>query len=140
MTDRTGREIDYLRVSVTDRCNLRCVYCMPAQGVEAVPYDQLLTLEEIARICAAAARLGISRVKLTGGEPLVRKGCPRLVGMLKAIPGIREVTMTTNGVLLPRLLPQLTAAGLDAVNISLDTLDPARFEALTRSPDRKSVV
>lgn len=134
MTDRTGREIDYLRVSVTDRCNLRCVYCMPAQGVEAVPYDQLLTLEEIARICAAAARLGISRVKLTGGEPLVRKGCPRLVGMLKAIPGIREVTMTTNGVLLPRLLPQLTAAGLDAVNISLDTLNPARFEALTRSP------
>lgn len=134
MTDRTGREIDYLRVSVTDRCNLRCVYCMPARGVEPVPYEKLLTLEEIAKVCAAAARLGISRVKLTGGEPLVRKGCPRLVEMLKAIPGIREVTMTTNGVLLPQMLGELTAAGLDAVNISLDTLDPERFLALTRFP------
>ena len=96
MTDGTGRVIDYLRVSVTDRCNLRCVYCMPPRGVEPVPHREMLTLEEIGTICRAAAQLGVTRVKLTGGEPLVRKGCPRLVEMLKAIPGIREVTMTTN--------------------------------------------
>lgn len=134
MIDGKGRTIDYLRVSVTDRCNLRCVYCMPAQGVEPEPYENLLTLEEIARVCAAAARLGISKIKVTGGEPLVRKGCAHLVGLLKAIPGIREVTMTTNGVLLPRELPALVENGLDAVNISLDTLDPERFLALTRRP------
>ncbi len=132
MTDGKGRIIDYIRVSLTDRCNLRCVYCMPAQGVEPEPYENLLTLEEITRVCAAAARLGISKVKLTGGEPLVRKGCAALVGMLKAIPGIREVTMTTNGVLLPRELPALVENGLDAVNISLDTLDPETFRTLTR--------
>ena len=132
MTDGKGRIIDYIRVSLTDRCNLRCVYCMPAQGVEPEPYENQLTLEEITRDCAAAARLGISKVKLTGGEPLVRKGCAALVGMLKAIPGIREVTMTTNGVLLPRELPALVENGLDAVNISLDTLDPETFRTLTR--------
>ena len=99
---------------------------MPAQGVEPEPYENLLTLEEITRVCAAAARLGISKIKVTGGEPLVRKGCTQLVGMLKAIPGIREVTMTTNGVLLPRELPALVENGLDAVNISLDTLAPER--------------
>ena len=134
MIDAAGRTIDYLRVSVTDRCNLRCVYCMPAQGVEPVPYSELLTLEEMARVCAAAARLGVTKIKLTGGEPLVRKGCTHLVEMLKAIPGIQEVTMTTNGVLLARELPGLVKAGLDAVNISLDTLDPAHFETLTRFP------
>ena len=134
MTDGKGRTIDYIRVSVTDRCNLRCVYCMPARGVEPEPYENLLTLEEIVRVCAAAARLGITKVKVTGGEPLVRKGCARLVGMLKATPGIREVTMTTNGVLLPRELPALVENGLDAVNISLDTLDPEQFLALTRRP------
>ncbi len=134
MTDGKGRTIDYIRVSVTDRCNLRCVYCMPAQGVEPEPYENLLTLEEIVRVCAAAARLGISKVKVTGGEPLVRKGCAQLVGMLKSTPGIREVTMTTNGVLLPRELPALVENGLDAVNISLDTLDPDCFMALTRCP------
>lgn len=134
MTDGTGRVIDYLRVSVTDRCNLRCVYCMPPRGVEPVPHREMLTLEEIGTICGAAARLGVTRVKLTGGEPLVRKGCPRLVEMLKAIPGIREVTITTNGILLPRMLGELTAAGLDGVNISLDTLDPVRYKALTRYP------
>ncbi len=139
MTDGKGRTIDYLRVSVTDRCNLRCVYCMPAQGVEPEPYENLLTLEEITRVCAAAARLGISKIKVTGGEPLVRKGCTQLVGMLKAIPGIREVTMTTNGVLLPRELPALVENGLDAVNISLDTLDPERFLALTRCPLEENV-
>ncbi len=86
MTDGTGRVIDYLRVSVTDRCNLRCVYCMPPRGVEPVPHREMLTLEEIGTICGAAARLGVTRVKLTGGEPLVRKGCPRLVEMLRPSP------------------------------------------------------
>ena len=134
MIDNRGRNIDYLRVSITDRCNLRCVYCMPREGIQAVPYPEMLTLEEIGEVCAAAATLGITKIKLTGGEPLVRKGCVQLVEMLKATPGIREVTMTTNGVLLPRELPGLVKAGLDAVNISLDTLDPAHFEALTRVP------
>lgn len=134
MTDGTGRKIDYLRISVTDRCNLRCVYCMPAQGVEPVPYEELLTLEELAEVAAAAALTGIEKVRITGGEPLVRRGCVRLVELLKAVPGIREVTMTTNGVLLPEKLEGLVAAGLDGVNISLDTLDPGRYERLTRRP------
>lgn len=139
MIDGRGRTIDYLRVSITDRCNLRCIYCMPAEGVEPEPCENLLTLEEIARVCAAAARLGVTKIKLTGGEPLVRRGCADLAGMLKAIPGIREVTMTSNGLLLPRELPALVKAGLDAVNISLDTLDPEQFLALTRCPREGNV-
>lgn len=134
MTDGTGRKIDYLRISVTDRCNLRCVYCMPAQGVEPVPYRELLTLEELGEVAAAAAQVGIEKIKVTGGEPLVRKGCTRLVELLKRTPGIREVTMTTNGLLLPEHLGGLTRAGLDGVNISLDTLDPDGFARLTRRP------
>ena len=116
MKDQYNREIDYLRVSVTDRCNLRCVYCMPEEGVEPVAHEEILSYEEILRVCRCAAKLGFWRVKLTGGEPLVRRGVAGLAREIKAIPGIRQVTMTTNGVLLGDYAEELAAAGLDAVN------------------------
>ena len=100
MQDQFGRKIEYIRVSVTDRCNLRCIYCMPQEGVPAVPHSEILTFDEIERFCRIAAELGISRIKLTGGEPLVRRGLPFLLGKLKHIPGVEQVTLTTNGTLL----------------------------------------
>ena len=130
MIDGFGRKIDYMRISITDRCNLRCKYCMP-DGIELLPMSSMLTYEEIARICGYASGLGIRKIKLTGGEPLVRIGLAELVKMIKAVPGIEQVTMTTNGVLLAGSAEELKAAGLDAVNISLDTVDPDRFEAVT---------
>ena len=132
MLDQFGREISYLRISVTDRCNLRCRYCMPAEGVEWVPHGAVLSYEQIIRIVRAASRLGVEKVRLTGGEPLVRRGLAELAGALKAIEGIRSVTLTTNGLLLADQLPGLLAAGLDGVNLSLDTLDRAQFASLTR--------
>ena len=119
-----------MRISVTDRCNLRCRYCMP-DGIERIPMSDLLTYEEIAFVCRQAADLGIGSFRITGGEPLVRKGCVRLVSMLKETPGVRRVTMTTNGVLLGEHLNGLLDAGLDAVNISLDTLDRGQYKAIT---------
>lgn len=130
MIDQFGRTIDYLRVSVTDRCNLRCRYCMP-EGCHWLPIEEILTLEEIVRVCSIAARLGITKIKVTGGEPLVRKGCVELVSMLRGIPGIEQVTMTTNGVLLSDAAQPLKKAGLSAVNVSLDTLDPDRYREIT---------
>lgn len=130
MIDQFGRTIDYLRVSVTDRCNLRCRYCMP-EGCHWLPMEEILTLEEIVRICSIAARLGITKIKVTGGEPLVRRGCVELVSMLREIPGIEQVTMTTNGVLLSDATRRLKEAGLSAVNVSLDTLDPDRYREIT---------
>ena len=130
LTDRYGRTISYMRISVTDRCNLRCRYCMP-DGIERIPMSDLLTYEEIAFVCRQAADLGIGSFRITGGEPLVRKGCVRLVSMLKETPGVRRVTMTTNGVLLGEHLNGLLDAGLDAVNISLDTLDRGQYKAIT---------
>ncbi len=130
MKDSYGRIIDYMRISITDRCNLRCRYCMP-EGISQVPMEEILTYEEIEELCRAASELGISRLKITGGEPLVRSGCPRLIGMLKKIPGIEQVTMTTNGTLLKQYLPQLLDNGLDAVNISLDTLNPQIYQQIT---------
>ena len=105
MEDKYGRTINYIRISITDRCNLRCRYCMP-QGAAFVPQEDLLTDQEIQQVCRAAARMGISMVKITGGEPLLREGCAELVGMLKRLPGIRQVTMTTNGILLHQYLLQ----------------------------------
>ena len=119
-----------MRISVTDRCNLRCRYCMP-DGIERIPMSDLLTYEEIAFVCRQAADLGIGSFRSTGGEPLVRKGCVRLVSMLKEAPGVRRVTMTTNGVLLGEHLNGLLDAGLDAVNISLDTLDRGQYKVIT---------
>ena len=130
MIDATGRVVDYMRVSITDRCNLRCRYCMP-DGIEQVEMAQILTYEEIKRACTLAAGLGIRKIKITGGEPLVRKGCVDLVKMIKEIPGVSQVTMTTNGILLKEHLNRLMQAGLDGVNISLDTLSRKKYQNIT---------
>ena len=132
MIDKYGREIDYLRISLTDRCNLRCIYCMPEEGVKSLSHAEILTYDEILRICRCAADLGIRKIKLTGGEPLVRKGCASLAKQIKAIPGIEKVTLTTNGILLAEQLDALLDAGIDAINISLDTLDPELFKKVAR--------
>ena len=139
MKDSYGREIDYLRISVTDRCNLRCRYCMP-EGIDKLPMPDLLTYEEIEETARAAARLGFRKLKVTGGEPLVRRNVPELIGILKRIPGIREVTVTTNGTLLAEQIGALKAAGLDAVNVSLDTLRPERFREITGTDALASVL
>ena len=130
MFDSKGRKIHYLRLSVTDLCNLRCRYCMP-DGVDKLEREDILTYEEFLRLAALFAQCGVDTVRVTGGEPLVRKAVEQLVKGLKAIPGIRKVTMTTNAVLLEQQLPALLEAGLDSVNISLDTLDPALFAKIT---------
>ncbi len=139
MKDGFGREIDYMRISITERCNLRCRYCMP-DGIIQVPMNDILTYEEIIRVCHAAAGAGIHKLKITGGEPLVRDGCPELIGELKAVTGIEQVTMTTNGVLLAELLPELLDNGLDAVNISLDTMDRDAYQQITGRDELPRVV
>lgn len=128
-----------MRISVTDRCNLRCRYCMP-EGIESIPMKELLTYEEIAFVCAQAVSLGIDRFRITGGEPLVRKDCVALVSLLKKIPGIESIAMTTNGVLLQEYLQNLLDAGLDAVNISLDTLDRGQYQAMTGMDELERVL
>lgn len=132
MTDQYGRQVRYLRISLTDRCNLRCRYCMPEQGVDLCAHADLLRYEEIVAIARAALDCGIDTFKLTGGEPLARRGVPVLVAALKELPGTRQVTLTTNGLLLGEQLDALVAAGLDAVNVSLDTLDETQYHTLTR--------
>ncbi len=132
MLDRFNRHITYLRISVTDRCNFRCEYCMPAEGVPWKPHEEILSFREIADIVKVGTKLGIKKIRLTGGEPLVRKDLPELVKMLAEIPKIEEIGMTTNGVLLPKYAQQLKEAGLTRVNISLDTLDPEKFKKITR--------
>lgn len=130
MLDRYGRVINYLRISVTDRCNLRCCYCMP-EGVQDVGMKNILTFEEIWEIVRTGVSLGITHIRITGGEPLVRKGCVDLVRGIREIPGVETITMTTNGVLLGNYGKQLKEAGVDGVNISLDTLDPEEFYKIT---------
>ena len=132
MKDQYGRSINYIRISVTDRCNLRCVYCMPEEGVEQISHSEILTYQEITRIARIGAGMGITRIKLTGGEPLVRGELHRLVSMLTALDQVEEVTLTTNGILLGEQIQQLAAAGIRAVNISLDTLDREQYRAITR--------
>ncbi|MBE8949856.1 MAG: GTP 3',8-cyclase MoaA [Quinella sp. 3Q1] len=132
MKDQFGREIEYARISVTDRCNLRCRYCMPECGVKKIPHAEILTLEEVLRVAKIFSRLGIRKIRLTGGEPLLRKNLSTLVRELKNLSGIEQVTLTTNGVLLKNFAPELIAAGLDGVNLSLDTLDEKIFADLTR--------
>ena len=138
MFDANRRSIHYLRLSVTDLCNLRCRYCMP-DGVEKLEREEVLTYEEFLRLAGLFAQCGIDTVRVTGGEPLVRKGVDQLVAGLKAIPGIRKVTMTTNGVLLAEQLPALLRAGLDSVNISLDTLSPEVFAQITARNEFEAV-
>jgi cyclic pyranopterin phosphate synthase len=130
--DEFGRAISYLRVSVTDRCNLRCVYCMPPEGIPHSSHAAILRYEELALVVHAASRVGIRKVRLTGGEPLARLGMPDFVRMIAAIPGIDDISMTTNGTLLARHAADLAAAGLQRVNVSLDTLRPDRFRQITR--------
>lgn len=132
MIDRYGRTIDYMRISVTDRCNLRCVYCVPECGVTRIPTERLLTEEELLRITRAAAKEGIAHVKVTGGEPLLRPNLAGLVQKIREIPGIETVTLTTNGILLPDQIDALAAAGISGINISLDTLNKERYRSLTR--------
>jgi cyclic pyranopterin phosphate synthase len=132
MNPPAGQEVDYLRLSVTDRCNYRCVYCMPAEGVPFRRHEDMLSYEDMEFFVRVAADMGITKVRLTGGEPLVRKGLPDLVALLHDVPGIRGISLTTNGVLLPQFGRALKTNGLDRVNISLDSLDPQRYRSLTR--------
>lgn len=140
MKDSFGRTIDYLRISVTDRCNFRCVYCMPEEGADVAPKEWILRYEEIATIVRVAAELGIRKVRLTGGEPLVRKDIAQLVRMIAHTPGIAEVSMTTNGFLLSHHARELKEAGLSRINISLDTLHPDRFVRIARRGSLQQVL
>lgn len=130
--DQYGRTIDYLRLSVTDLCNYRCRYCMPAEGVEKGAHGSILTVEEFVEIGEAAVKLGVRKIRLTGGEPLVRHGILDICRTLRAIPELKELCLTTNGSLLPELAQPLREAGVDRLNISLDTLKPERFREITR--------
>lgn len=132
MKDQFGRSIEYARISVTDRCNLRCRYCMPECGVKKIPHAQILSLEEILRVAGIFSRLGIRKIRVTGGEPLLRKNLPTLIRGLKNLSGVEIVTLTTNGVLLKNFARELIAAGLDGVNLSLDTLNEKIFADITR--------
>ena len=131
MIDAHGRRIDYMRISLTDRCNLRCRYCTPEEIV-SIGHEEILRFEEILEICRHAVTLGITKFKITGGEPLVRRGCISFLRNLKSIPGVEQVTITTNGVLLKDCLPELEEIGIDGINISLDTLDEKTYEHVTR--------
>ena len=132
MKDRYGRTIKYLRLSVTDLCNCRCVYCMGENGVPRLPHSAILSFEEIEEIVRAAVSLGVTKVRLTGGEPLVRRGIDELVRCLRGIEGVEELAMTTNGARLAEYAARLKSAGLDRLNVSLDTLDPEKFRRITR--------
>jgi cyclic pyranopterin phosphate synthase len=134
MKDQFGRRIEYLRVSVTDKCNLRCVYCMPLEGLDWMRKDEILTYEEIAAIVRAMAALGLRRVRITGGEPLVRRDLPDLVRLLAAVPGIDDLSLSTNAVLLAEQAADLRAAGVHRVNVSLDSLRPDRVDEIARRP------
>jgi cyclic pyranopterin phosphate synthase len=135
LLDRFNREINYLRISVTDRCNLRCTYCMPEEGIKLKSHDDILRYEEIEEIVKAAAKLGFYKFRLTGGEPLIRKGIVGLVSKLAKIDGVKTLAMTTNGILLPKYAQALKAAGLSRLNISLDSLKPERYAQITRGGD-----
>src|SRR5947207_2374305 len=130
--DAYGRRIEYLRISVTDRCNFRCLYCMPPQGLEWLPKSDILDYEEIANVAAQLAPLGLRRLRITGGEPTIRPQLERLIGMLRSIPEIEDISLSTNGVRLPELAATLKAAGLDRLNMSADSLRPDRIKAIAR--------
>ena len=135
MFDSYNRQINYLRISVTDRCNLRCRYCMPEEGISLKQHSDILSFDEIIAVVEIAVKLGINKIRLTGGEPLVRKDIVRLVSMIAAVDGVDDLAMTTNGILLGQLAAPLKEAGLKRVNISLDTLNPVKFAHLTRGGD-----
>jgi cyclic pyranopterin phosphate synthase len=132
-TDRFGRIIDYLRISITDRCNLRCIYCMPDTGIELFPHSEILSYEEIIRLAKIFASIGIKKIRLTGGEPLIRRNLTHLIENISGIDGIEDVSLTTNGILLHSMLVDLKKAGLKRINISLDTLVPDKFLFITKT-------
>jgi cyclic pyranopterin phosphate synthase len=138
--DSFGRSINYLRISVTDRCNLRCLYCMPPEGVPQISHSEILSYEEIWTVVRVAAELGIYKIRLTGGEPLVRADSPKLIKMLSQIEGIEELSLTTNGTFLKKYALELKQAGLSRVNVSLDTLKPDKFRYITRLGKLKTVL
>lgn len=140
LKDRYGRVHDYLRISVTDRCNLRCLYCMPEEGVEFAESSALLSYDQIAEVVKAGAALGIRKLRITGGEPLIRPKLDSLIARLSNIPGIEDIALTTNGIFLAKQAKALREAGLKRVNISLDTLDPARFRFIARRGDLQRVM
>ena len=139
MIDLQGRSIEYVRISITDKCNFRCLYCMPEGGVQCLRHEELLSFEEIVRLVRLMTGLGVHAVRITGGEPMARRGCLELVRLLHEIPGIDRIAMTTNGSLLAGRMAEARAAGLDAVNISIDTLDPDTFRQITRLGDVAAV-
>ena len=139
MFDRFNRKIDYLRISVTDRCNLRCRYCMPEEGIKLLRHEDILTFDEITDFTRVAVANGITKVRITGGEPLVRKGIVTLTGMIAGIHGIKDLSMTTNGTLLAEFAADLHNAGLQRINISLDTIDPEKYSFITRKGNLNDV-
>lgn len=139
MYDPFNRQINYLRVSITDRCNLRCTYCMPAEGVKLLEHNDILSFEEIVEIITEAVSLGVTKVRITGGEPLVRKGVVLLIKKIAAIEGITDFGLTTNGTLLSAFAFDLAGAGLHRINISLDTLDAEKYRTITRGGDIRKV-
>lgn len=140
MIDNYNRNITYMRVSVTELCNLRCRYCMPEEGIAKKAHEDMMTAEETIMAVKAAARLGIRKIRVTGGEPLVKRGIVKLCGAISHIPGIEEVCMTTNGTLLPRFAKELKAAGVSRLNISLDTLDEEKYRHITRMGELKDAL
>jgi cyclic pyranopterin phosphate synthase len=139
MFDRFNRNLNYLRISVTDRCNLRCTYCMPEEGIKLFRHDDVLSFDEIAQFTDLAVSKGVTKVRITGGEPLVRKGIANLIRLLSEIKGIGDLSMTTNGTLLKMFAQELKDSGLHRVNISLDTIDPGKFRSITRSGNLNDV-
>jgi GTP 3',8-cyclase len=140
MLDNYNRKINYLRISVTDRCNLRCIYCMPEEGIEQISHSDILSFEEIAEFSKCAVEMGIDKVRITGGEPLVRKGIVNLVKMLAGIDGIKDLSMTTNAILLAQHAKELRKAGLQRINISLDTINPEKYKVITRGGNLQYVL
>ncbi len=140
LIDVHGRKHDYLRISVTDSCNLRCVYCMGEEGIEQMSHSEILSYEDIIKVVGAGAELGISKIRLTGGEPLIRRGIVDLIGKIASVKGITDLSMTTNGILLPRYAESIKKAGLDRVNVSLDTLNPDQYHRITRCGELQQVL
>ncbi len=140
LIDSFGRKINYLRLSVTDRCNMRCAYCMPAEGIQLLRHDDILSYEELVRIARAAVASGIEKIRVTGGEPLVRKGIVPFLAQLAALPGLRQLVLTTNGLHLEGMAEELYAAGVQRLNVSLDSLQPETFATITRGASLRRVL
>jgi cyclic pyranopterin phosphate synthase len=140
MLDQYNREINYLRVSITDRCNLRCVYCRPKEGLSLHGHEDILRYEEILRVVAVAVKLGLVKIRVTGGEPLVRRGCMEFLAALKKISGLRDISLTTNGILLENFAPSIYDAGIGRINVSLDSLNPDKYFHITNGGDLRAVL